>query len=634
MVPSISLGTVLRHRYVIQKILGQGGFGRTYLALDQERFDELCVLKEFVVPLQDDSLIEKAKVLFQREANTLYQLQHPQIPRFWAAFEDSQRLFLVQDFVEGKTCRHLLEQRKQQGQAFSEPEVLHLLNHLLPVLSYIHDRQLIHRDISPENIILKTQQSSENSAFTCLPFLIDFGSVKAIAGYVTAGSELTRVGKAGYAPPEQLQTGKVHPHSDLYTLAATCLTLLTGKEPRKLLDSQTLTWQWQPHANLSNGLASILQKMLSIQPGDRYQSAYEVWVDLHPLFNAVLPNTRLHPVSFPAPASPPPRQADRESPPPMQGVSQYPRFNAPTTTSQTTPEEQSNQAVKTALKKVVTSWVGISAGTVASVLLGVGLATLSLKHLSPLASFLGKSPNPTLSQNPSNIARPTAVGGFYLSPPVASTNSYYSGSVNGNQVQPIRFAPGAISAVLQDRLQEYGEKFYVLKASQGQIMTVTLEGAGVIMNLLKSNQQGIDAASYQTRSWTGQLPSDDHYLVQISGSGAYSLDVAITPSTQALQSPVEQITFARGTNGATIAGKVLPNQIKRYALKAKRGQIISIRSLQGTLQMNAIAPTGQQLGSGTTAVNNWQGQIPVDGNYVVEIASNQASQFKFAIEIF
>ncbi|MER3478286.1 MAG: hypothetical protein C4287_19760 [Leptolyngbya sp. ERB_1_2] len=252
MVSSITSGTLLRQRYLIKQVLGQGGFGRTYLAIDQERFNELCVIKEFAVPYQDDGLVEKAKMLFQREASTLYQIQHSQIPRFWAAFESEQRLFLVQDFVQGQTYRSLLQARREQGQAFSEAEILHLLNHLLPVLTYLHDRDIVHRDISPENIILRTQDTRElvipaevipNSG---LPVLIDFGAVKEAASHWPIISTITRVGKVGYAPPEQLQTGNVSPHSDLYALGATCLVLLTGREPQTLLDSQTLEWRWQP----------------------------------------------------------------------------------------------------------------------------------------------------------------------------------------------------------------------------------------------------------------------------------------------------------------------------------------------------------------------------------------------------
>ena len=295
MTPPLSTGTLLRQRYEIQQVLGQGGFGRTYLALDQERFAEPCVVKEFLVPYHDPILIEKSKTLFQREASILHQIQHPQIPRFWAAFEDEQRLFLVQDFIAGKTYRQILEERKSQGKTFSEAEVLEFFNSLLPVLTYIHDRAIIHRDITPENIILHCpDRPSEASRSQGLPVLIDFGAVKEATTHWPLLSNPTQVGKVGYAPTEQLQTGTVHPSSDLYALAATSLALLTGKEPRVLLDSQTLSWCWQAHTRVSPALEQILHRMLAMYPGDRYESAREVLTELQPLLQAIPAETRLY----------------------------------------------------------------------------------------------------------------------------------------------------------------------------------------------------------------------------------------------------------------------------------------------------------------------------------------------------
>ena len=112
MTSSLPVTTLLRRRYLIQQVLGQGGFARTYLAMDQERFQEPCVIKEFVVSYQDDALIRKAKGLFKRESSILHQVKHSQIPRFWAAFEEDDRLFLVQDYVKGDTYRKIQHDRK------------------------------------------------------------------------------------------------------------------------------------------------------------------------------------------------------------------------------------------------------------------------------------------------------------------------------------------------------------------------------------------------------------------------------------------------------------------------------------------------------------------------------------------
>jgi serine/threonine-protein kinase len=140
-------------RYRVLHELGHGGFGRTYLAEDTNRFHERCVLKEFAPQVQGTEALHKAEELFEREAGILYKLQHPQIPRFRELFQadwqGKRRLFLVQDYVEGETYQALLRSRQNQGYGFTEADVTQLLLQLLPVLDYIHACGVIHRDISP-----------------------------------------------------------------------------------------------------------------------------------------------------------------------------------------------------------------------------------------------------------------------------------------------------------------------------------------------------------------------------------------------------------------------------------------------------------------------------------------------------
>lgn len=274
-------GLVLGDRYRVTQELGHGGFGRTYLATDQNRFNEPCVLKEFAPQVSGTYALQKAEELFEREAGILYKLQHPQIPRFRELFRakiaDQTRLFLVQDYVAGQTYRALLETRRQQGQFFSEAEITQLLQQLLPVLEYIHSLGVVHRDISPDNLILRSSDY--------LPVLIDFGGVKQVAATVAsqvmaqplnAVSSPTRLGKIGYAPDEQLQVGVAYPHSDLYALGMTVLVLLTGREPAELIDSYTLTRNWRQYVTLSPRLSAIVDRMVAQRPGDRYPSAREV----------------------------------------------------------------------------------------------------------------------------------------------------------------------------------------------------------------------------------------------------------------------------------------------------------------------------------------------------------------------
>ena len=284
----IQAGQTLGDRYVIIRQIGQGGFGRTYLAADINRFQENCVLKEFSPQIQTPDLLQKAAELFQREASVLYKLQHPQIPRFRELLpinlQGKESLFLIQDYVDGETFNSLLKHRQQRGLKFTETEIRQLLQQILPVLEYIHSLGVIHRDISPDNLILRNSDQ--------LPVLIDFGGVKQVAvnvasqyyqtGTKISSSSETLLGKMGFAPPEQMQTGIVSAQSDLYALAATMLVLLTGKQPQELIDTYNLTWQWQREVSLSVTLGQIIDKMLSPIPSNRYQTASQVLQALNP----------------------------------------------------------------------------------------------------------------------------------------------------------------------------------------------------------------------------------------------------------------------------------------------------------------------------------------------------------------
>ncbi|HEY9888172.1 MAG TPA: serine/threonine-protein kinase, partial [Candidatus Obscuribacterales bacterium] len=240
---------LLGSRYRILRELGRGGFGYTYLAEDLNRFNELCVLKEFFPQVNDEAALQKAKQLFEREAGVLYQLNHPQIPKFRELLRVQTnghgRVFLVQDYVEGPTYQELLETRLQGGDRFSEGEVTQLLQQILPVLDYLHSIGVVHRDIAPDNLILRNVDG--------LPVLIDFGGVKQLATAVqqqVGGANVpTRLGKVGYAPEEQLASGQVSPSADLYALAVTVLVLLTGQAPEILYDRYTKQWRWREYVS-------------------------------------------------------------------------------------------------------------------------------------------------------------------------------------------------------------------------------------------------------------------------------------------------------------------------------------------------------------------------------------------------
>jgi serine/threonine protein kinase len=289
-------GNLLGNRYEVVRELGRGGFGRTYLAIDRNKFGEQCVLKEFAPQVKGQAELQKAKELFERETGVLYKLKHPQIPAFRELLRvdgvQTESLFLVQDYIEGETYLDSLNQRIKQGQVFSEGEVVRFLHNLLPVLDYIHSLGVIHRDISPDNIIDRHHDR--------LPVLIDFGCVKEVAATAVSrysnAKIATRIGKQGYAPDEQMLRGKVSPASDLYAVAATALTLLTGRDASTIYSPAEAIWEWRKYVNLSPELSQIIDRLLQYNPQHRYQSVTEVL--------AVLPSKSIHALASITPPAP------------------------------------------------------------------------------------------------------------------------------------------------------------------------------------------------------------------------------------------------------------------------------------------------------------------------------------------
>lgn len=267
------LTPVLRGRYHVIRPIGQGGFGKTYLAVDEDRLNDRCVIKQFSPQLEGSKALEKAVRLFADEAKRLHQLgEHPQIPTLLAYFEHDKRLYLVQQFIEGPT---LLQDLQQQGM-FGELKVRAVLAGVLPVLKYVHDHQVIHRDITPSNIIRRKQDNKL--------VLIDFGVAKLLSAE-TSAQPGTKIGTEGYAPMEQLRSGKAYPASDLYSLAATCLFLMTQTKPDDLYDPLEGRWIWRERLKqrggaISEPIAQILDRMLRDLVHERYQSADAVMRDL------------------------------------------------------------------------------------------------------------------------------------------------------------------------------------------------------------------------------------------------------------------------------------------------------------------------------------------------------------------
>lgn len=256
---------LLRERYHPLQPLGQGGFGRTFLAVDEDIPSKpRCVIKQFHFVEQNPENLDKATQLFRQEAVRLEELgRHSQIPTLLAHFEQEQRLYLVQEFIEGQT----LQQELEQG-VFKESQIWELLQDLLGVLQFIHERRVIHRDIKPENIIRRASDRK--------PVLIDFGIAKLLTDTAFLRPS-TRIGTQYYAAPEVV-LGKALPASDLYSLGVTCIYLLTRVPLVEMYDARE--WRWREHLPegkaISEHLSQILDQLLQASVQKRYQSANQV----------------------------------------------------------------------------------------------------------------------------------------------------------------------------------------------------------------------------------------------------------------------------------------------------------------------------------------------------------------------
>lgn len=264
-------------RYQITRLLGSGGFGETYIAEDSQRpGSPQCVVKHLRPVSNNPKLLPLARRLFQREAETLEKLgKHDQIPQLLAYFEEDAEFYLVQEFIPGQP----LSDELSLGRQLPEARVIVILKELLEILDFIHRHGVIHRDIKPSNII---QRKSDNRLV-----LIDFGAVKEFQAQLAeeeSQSGLTvGIGTQGYMPNEQC-AGSPRFNSDIYALGMTAIQALVGLPPSQLKDDpKTGEILWQERAQVSQGLSTILAKMVRYDHRNRYATAVDVLQDLKKL---------------------------------------------------------------------------------------------------------------------------------------------------------------------------------------------------------------------------------------------------------------------------------------------------------------------------------------------------------------
>jgi len=259
----------IQERYRALKVIGQGGFGKTFLAQDEGKPSQpRCVIKQFIY--NDPVTLREAQRLFEQEAVRLDDLgKHPQIPELLAHCEQNGRQYLVQEFIDGE---NLLQELNRAGR-FNEAKIKELLLDLLPVLQFIHAGNVIHRDIKPENIIRRRSDGKL--------VLVDFGAAK-MASKTALAKTGTTIGSPEYTAPEQAR-GKAVFASDIYGLGVTCIYLLTQVSPFDLFSDSEFQWVWRRFLNgitVNDKLGRVLDKMLEQALVRRYQTIEDVLQDL------------------------------------------------------------------------------------------------------------------------------------------------------------------------------------------------------------------------------------------------------------------------------------------------------------------------------------------------------------------
>ncbi len=276
---------VLGDRYEVRQQLSRKAGRQTLLAFDRETGEQVVVKI-----LKFDAEFEwEALKLFERETQILQTLQHPNIPNYLNSFEldeeNSKGLALVQTYIEAPS----LESHLKSGRKFSEIEIKQIAESLLETLTYLHGHNpsIIHRDIKPSNVLLTNRSGN----FVGQVYLVDFGSVQTVASQ-NSGT-FTVVGTYGYMPPEQF-SGKTTPVSDLYSLGATLIYLVTGKHPADLM-TDDLKLEFGLSTTLSPKLTRWLQQMVQLTPSKRFANASAALQELkNPQFqDSGLPEAKL-----------------------------------------------------------------------------------------------------------------------------------------------------------------------------------------------------------------------------------------------------------------------------------------------------------------------------------------------------
>ncbi|WP_368011383.1 protein kinase domain-containing protein [Laspinema palackyanum] len=396
---------LLNNRYRILQELGMGGFGQTFLAEDtQMPSKRRCVIKQLKPVTGNPAIYQMVQERFAREAAVLEQLGdgNAQIPKLFAYFELDGQFYLVQEWIEGGT----LTKKVQTLGTLSEAQVRSLLTKILPVLTYVHSFRIVHRDIKPDNIMLRPSNPGSFSPGEDIPILIDFGAVKeTMATAMSSSGGVTNsiaIGSPGFMSAEQA-AGRPLYSSDLYSLGLTAIYMLTRKIPQEFpTDPATGEILWRSYApTVSPSLAMVLDRAIRFNPRDRFPTAQDMLDALKPDGNSHFATV---PVAPPNRAPVPPSQ--------VATVPVAPANRAPVPPSSPPPYRQSSPQPSGISPRAL----GIAAAVLAvSFLIGFGIAQDRTSSDTPIATPPTNNPppdsppsyTPPPTQTPPIISQPT-----------------------------------------------------------------------------------------------------------------------------------------------------------------------------------------------------------------------------------
>ncbi|OYQ64379.1 hypothetical protein B9G53_11765 [Pseudanabaena sp. SR411] len=542
---------VLDGRYKLIKQIGAGGFGHTFIARDMRRpGSPPCVVKQLKPASDDPNFIREARRLFNTEAETLEKLgRHDQIPQLLAYFEEDKQFFLVQEFVEGRSLHDELKaplpevsdldnepqdrilaelaniDAPVRDKQLNEVEVIQILKDVLDVLEFVHSEGVIHRDIKPDNLIRRKKDRKI--------VLIDFGAVRAMQD---ANTQLTAnekgesrftvtIGTPGYMPSEQC-AGRPTYNSDIYALGMVAIKALTGYGPTDLpTDPATGELVWRDKAQVSNGLAMVITRMVRYHYTQRYQSVREV-------NQGISTFATMTEVERQATTSKIVRSTI------LTGTDSLAKSNAATS------YKSSSQNRRTVPAPSASSNSGVL------FLFGGLLAVVAVIAAFALPSMMRNNQPAVIVNNPAIPVTKTISP--ESSPVSTATNTSVSQAVNLEVNKDFLFPNKIVGDVTHT---------YTIQAKSGQSLSTAITGSGLLLTIL--NDQGVPLPNAVNVINTDvPITSDGAYVVQIKGIGGtseipYQLKLSLketaiaqptsTPTNPPFPSPLVSPTPTSGT---------------------------------------------------------------------------------------